>query len=256
MKNKVFVALLLVMLIAPILDAAIAFDNAASTSSAANVSSLETGSWAIAGSERILIAGAMSGAGTPVAPSAAKWGGSGGTDLTIIGVSTNFATFGHMSQWRLVAPSASTTTLYVSWPSNQDETAIGGASYTGVDQTTPLGTQASATGAPISTAATVDVSSAAGELVVDVVAFLDNSGNITSLTAGAGQTARVDIDLVGGLDFESFGMSEEAGAATVTMSWTGTGTNTGWTIKGVPLKPSGGAPTCVPMLTLLGVGAC
>lgn len=218
---------------------AIAYDNAASTSSAANVASLTTASWTISGSDRILMAGVMSGAGTPVSPNAVKWGGSGGTALTQKGSTLSFRTFGRVSQWYLIAPTASSDTLYCSWASNQDETALGGASYTGVDQSTPHGTQATATSDAGSQDPTVNVSSASGELVVDVAAILDENGARTTLTVGASQTARVDIDQVGGAAYESFGMSEEAGAGTVTMSWTGLNSilNVGWGILGVPLKP-------------------
>ena len=228
---------------------AIAYDNAASTSSSANVASLTTASWTIAGSDRILMAGVMSGAGTPVSPNAVKWGGSGGTDLTQKGSTLTFETYGRLSQWYLVAPTAESNTLYCSWASNQDETALGGASYTGVDQTTPHGTQATATNDAASQTPTVNVTSAAGELVVDVAAVLDILGSRTTFVADAGQTERVKIANVGGIAYESFGMSEEAGAASVTMSWTGSGTATeaGSAIIGIPLKPVAVGGTAVPV---------
>ena len=223
---------------------AIAFDNAASTSSASNVASLTTGAWTIAGSDRIVMGGILSGAISPVDPANMKWGGSGGTDLTKRGATVDIGAFVKVSQYSLVAPTAESNTLYGSWGSNQDETAIGGASYTGVDQTTPHGTQASATGNGANPTATVNVNSASGELVVDVVGALQTDGDITTLVAGASQTARVDIDNVGGVAFECFGMSEEAGGATVTMSWdidTTGGGDTEWGIIGIPLKPAGAA---------------
>ena len=124
------------------------------------------------------------------------------------------------SLWRLVAPDTGANT--VSMDVTSQVTSSGGAvSYTGVDQTTPFGTAATATGA--STTPSVVVSSASGELVVDA---LSSGGNTP--TAGAGQTSRIALA-------NFFGMSEEAGAASVTMSWT-TDTSNEWAIVGAPLK--------------------
>lgn len=187
----------------------------------------------------------MSGAGTPVDPTSMKWGGSGGTALTKRGSTINVGANVKVSQYSLVAPATGSNTLYGEWPSNQDETAIGGASYTGVDQTTPHGTQATNTGNGVTPQTiTVNVTSATGEMVSDVVATLDTSGALTTLVVGASQTARVDIDAVGGSAFESFGMSDESGAATVTMSWTQNRSPNGdisWGTLGIPLKPAGAA---------------
>lgn len=227
---------------------AIAFDNAASTSSASNVASLTTASWTIAGSDRILMGGIASGAGSPADPTTMKWGGSGGTALTKRGSTVNIGSFGKASQYSLVAPAAASQTLYGEWPSNQDETVIGGVSYTGVDQVTPHGTQATATGSDATPS--VNVSSAAGEVVSDVVFHVDVLGITTGITAGTGQTYRVEIDQVGGGSFESFGMSEEAGAGTVTMSHAIAGPSSpDWGILGIPLKPAaGGAADAVPQV--------
>lgn len=192
------------------------------------------------------MAGACSGAGTPANVSAVKWGGSGGTDLTQRGSTLNIGLFGKASQWSLVAPTAASQTLYASWPSNQDETGLGGVSYTGVDQTTPHGTQATATN---ELAPTVNVTSAAGELVSDVVWHVNPVADTTTITAGASQTARVNIGSIGGAGFESLGMSEEAGSATVTMSWTIDGTTTDSGIIGIPIKPAAaGGSSIVPIV--------
>ncbi len=232
---------------------AIAYDSGDFTSSAANVTSLTTAAFTIAGSDRILMGGIGSGAGTPVDPSGMKWGGSGGVALTQRGSTVNVGAFVKVSQFSLVAPAASSDTLYGSWPGNQDETVIGGASYTGVDQTVPHGTQATASGS-LAAVSTVNVSSASGEVVADVTMFLDLGGNLNTLTEGALQTPRVDIAQVGGAAYEAFGMSDEPGDATITMSWT---VNTGtcdWGILGIPLKPASGvAPTRVSSLLRMGI---
>lgn len=61
------------------------------------------------------------------------------------------------------------------------------------------------------------ISSATGQMVIDMATCVG-----TVWAAGAGQTERVSLDDYGG-SFRCLGMSEEAGASSVTMSWTGTG---------------------------------
>ena len=104
-------------------------------------------------------------------------------------------------------------------------------SLTGVHQTTPVGTfvKATATGAT----ATVDASSAAGELVIDSLAL--DSNNAPSV--GAGQTQRASVDHASTALWGA--VSTEPGAATVTMSWALT--SCPWVIVTVPIKPSSGA---------------
>jgi hypothetical protein len=76
---------------------------------------------------------------------------------------------------------------------------------------TPVGTGVNAT------AISVNVPSATGGLVLDVV-FGQNS--TTSYTAGAGQTEQWDTNTTGGLNNLRGASSAEAGASSVTMSWT------------------------------------
>jgi len=111
----------------------------------------------------------------------------------------------------LEAPSDGSNNVVVTQAS-LDNITSDAASYTGVDQTTPVDTAATATGN--STAVTVDVSSETDDLVVDVVTWQGGGGTIT---AGASQTDRVNIAPANGA---SLAQSEEAGAGTVTMSWT------------------------------------
>jgi hypothetical protein len=218
---------------------AIAFDNSIDAFGAAAITTLESASFTVgSGSDRILMVGVLSGAGTPVDPSAVKWGGSSGTSLTQVGATVNIGSNVKLSLWRLVNPSAGASTIHVTWGSAQDERALVAASYTGVDQTTPLGTAATATGAS-SSAITVNVSSAAGDLVVDAAGFLDDGGANRTLAVGADQTSRAEVEGAD-LGFEGLGMSEEAGAATVTMSWTISAAVNAWGTIGVALKPAAG----------------
>jgi len=67
----------------------------------------------------------------------------------------------------------------------------------------------------------MNVSAAVNDLVYDVMYFYDEDETVT-LTPGAGQTERAEstITLYGGAARSLIAASTEAGAATVTMSWT------------------------------------
>lgn len=95
--------------------------------------------------------------------------------------------------------------------------------YTGTAPSSALGTAATANGS--STAPSVAVTSASGELVHDCLAWASNTA-----TVGAGQTERYNVppDTIG------IASSTEAGAVSVTMSWT-LGASGSWAIIGVPI---------------------
>ncbi|MFQ5741987.1 MAG: hypothetical protein ACE5HV_00180 [Acidobacteriota bacterium] len=99
--------------------------------------------------------------------------------------------------------------------------------YTGVDQTTPVGTAATASGESFTPSVTV--TSATGELVVDNVCHAGGGAG----TPDATQTERYDnIDVVDG---SALG-SDKAGAASVDMGWT-IG-EVAWATVGASLKPA------------------
>lgn len=112
------------------------------------------------------------------------------------------------------------------------------ASYTGVNQVTPLGTQAK-TGVT-TTSMSVNVSSATGELVVDAAGKL----NTDVLNVGADQTQRGQNGGGTGGAHARAAISDEAGAATTTMSWSWTNSVDAAVIA-VPMKPgvAGGSGT-------------
>lgn len=219
--------------------------------STAGVTSLTTGSFAVSGTNRLLIVGVLSGAGTPLNPSAVKWGGSGGTAMTQVGTTIDIGSNVKLSMWRLIAPTIQTSTAYVSWASGQDETAIVAACYEGVDQTTPLRTASTATAvAPASTTAvSVSPVSVAGDIVVDVAGFLDGDGNALTLAVGAGQTSHGEVEGAN-LSFEGLGTSEKTATTTTTaMAWTISGIpQTGWgTIAAALIASVGGGATFPPV---------
>jgi hypothetical protein len=152
-----------------------------------------------------------------------------GDGLTLVRAQT--LTSNRVEIWAMVAPDEGTHDVVISL---SDEADLGlcayAISHTGVDQTTPHGTAVSATGS--SSPATVNVSSASDELVIDGVSKRTATG---TGTVGAGQTQEMNAT-AGSMD--GFG-STEPGAATVTMSWTFSSV-TGWAIAAVPLKPAAG----------------
>lgn len=110
-----------------------------------------------------------------------------------------------------------------------DNMVSGTICFTGVNQSTPLGTAAKAEGA--GTNAEVIVTSATGEMVVDGVR---SHGSGSTVTVGAGQTERYSA--ADATYNEEAGGSHENGAASVTMNWTVS--DDAWVIVGVPLKPT------------------
>jgi hypothetical protein len=179
-------------------------------------------------SDRYLIVGISQGSFEPDV-TGVTWNG---TSMTLIGDSTVTADNNCRAYlYGLVAPAATTANIVVTLGgSGNERTQIAAAVYSGVHQTTPIGT--AVTALVVGGNPTVNVSSAAGELVVDACSVTSD----VTLAAGGGQTQRVATTT--GNDVE-LGMSEEAGAGTVTMSWTG---STGFdaAIVAVPLKPASG----------------
>ena len=96
----------------------------------------------------------------------------GAQSLTLVGSRVGGSAPVRIEIWQLINPNAGTANVVVNLSGNADGVSVGATTFTGVDQTTPLGTFVSAIGT--SNAPTVNVSSAAGELVYDVVAGKDS----------------------------------------------------------------------------------
>ena len=150
--------------------------------------------------------------------------------------------------WYLPNPSPGANLISVTFSGTITEGVMGGASFTGVDQTTPLGTEQTASGS--STTATVsNIASASDELVVDFLFAI-----WAAATQETAQTSRWQQDHSGG--FVTGGMSTKGGAALVSMSWneqTSSGF-TEWGIGGVSIKPSAAVTFPKGSLALLDVG--
>lgn len=204
----------------------VTFDSASSDS--VQASSL---SWShtigAGGSNRFLLVGiSIRDSNPPDTVSSATFAGQ---NLTFIG-RKSYNRDASIEMWYLLNPPTGTNTVTVTLTGTAD--LVGGAtSWTGVNQASPLGTFASA-GGGFNTTPSVEVSSTAGEVVVDVATRPDSC--VGNNTVGPGQTQRWNRCQTPG-DTRGLG-SSESGASTVTMSWT-IGSEV-WAIGAVPIKPT------------------
>ncbi|MFL5304729.1 MAG: hypothetical protein ACJ8F1_05925, partial [Polyangia bacterium] len=115
-----------------------------------------------------------------------------GVALTFAGASTNGTVRSEI--WYLVAPASGTHNVVVTAPNATAVTATS-MSFTGVNQTTPLGSTVGAIGT--STSPQVSLTSAVGEPVFDVAGAV---GTTAPTVAGATQTVRNTNTTSTGLD--------------------------------------------------------
>ena len=121
---------------------------------------------------------------------------------------------------------AGTYTVEINFAATANGTA-GAVSFTGVDQATPHDTPV--TGSSSSGTPSIAVSSEAGDLVVDTYSWRENE----NLSEGAGQTENYATT---GRE-PANGSSREAGAASVTMSYSSPGSNSkNWSQIGLNLN--------------------
>lgn len=185
----------------------------------------------VAGSDRYLLVGFLQGS-SDYGLDFSSGPTYNGASLSELINSVNVAANVRVRVYGLVAPATGTNNVAFTYnAASTGRTVVAIRSFTGVNQSTPLGTLVAATAA--GGTRTVNVASAVDELVVDM--GLNRAGG--TVTVGAGQTQRVNqasavADQVGV-------SSDEAGAATVTMSWTSTGGDE-WVLVGIPLKPAAG----------------
>jgi hypothetical protein len=196
---------------------AIAFDDAGSAAVAAgtttDIAGATHGLTVGSGADRVLLVGYGQG-NSAAAVTSMAWDQAGTPQaLTKIG-ERSMATDARAELWRLVNPTPGNKTLRIVRASSAGAVSL--IALTGVDQTTPNGTAvlASGTGNP-----TLAVASEAGDLVVDFVVKKETGG--TAFVAGAGQTEPAGVEVHANANDEGCSMSYEAGAASVTMSWTG-----------------------------------
>lgn len=238
MKRLLFAGLL--WLIPSMGWAAIAFDSATTMSS--NNSTTVTGSHTpVSTTNGVALACVTWQRGTLGTLNSVTYGGNA---MTLIAGATDGGGQRRAELWRYVGYASGASTVTGTFDATKNDARMTVMTYTGVDQVTPIGTAATATGgaSPI----TVNVTSAAGELVVDCA---EGGASADPITVGAGQTQRSNH---GDGTNHTQVTSEEAGAASVTMSWTLTASDY-WAQVAVPLKPASAAAAC-PSRSLLGVG--
>ncbi len=162
-----------------------------------------------------------------------------GDSLIFVGIETYFVDSVNEAQvelWQLVAPDLGTHNVVITLSGGTSYGTVAGVmTFSGVDQTTPLGAFASAGGN--SANPTVNISSGADELVF--AAMTVEYPNNYSLVPEPGQTQRWDLNF----GSANSGASTEAGAASVAMSWS-FGDSNQWVIGGVSIKPT--QPTNAP----------
>lgn len=142
----------------------------------------------------------------------------------------------------LTNPASGSNTVAVTFSGGVFDFGGGAISFTGADQTTPLGTAATASGT--STTPSVAVTSASGEIVLDTL-IITHSG---TLTVDGSQTQRWNST---GSGYTKYAGSTEGGAASTTMSWSNS-TSQDWAITGVAIKPV--STNTLRQLCLTGVG--
>lgn len=235
MRRRRYLVALLLLLATPAWAAITKNGTSLFYNSDPNGSSWTTGNFTInAGSDSILIVTISIYSATDPNVSLVKWGGSGGTSLTKYN-SAIVNSDCEESIWYLVAPTAQTSTIYVEADGGQ-YFQLGATAYDGAAQTTPL--SGFVTDSQWTASSSLAVTSAIGSVVVDSNAADDN------ITCHASQTADA-----GGAGAASYGTSHKAGAASVTMVWTTSGT-TRHRVLGASLAAAAGAtPTPTPTPT-------
>ena len=169
-------------------------------------------------------------------------------NLTLVGAITDGNGVVRTEIWSIKSPNTGPGTITVTLAASRPVT-VGVTTFTGVDQTTPLGTYASVAG-PNNTGnasrPSVSVTSASTDLVYAAVAVDgDGSGGQpptdVDLAPGSPATQLWSQAAVNRVRGESSSRSAAASpATTTTMSW-GYTTDQQWAIGGVAIKPAGSA---------------
>jgi hypothetical protein len=182
-KPILFVALFLFILLISVggAHAAVVFDAASSASTGAPETATLSWSHTVSGADRILLVGVSINGNKTV--SSVTYGGDQLTRIATV----NQGSSARASLWYLLNPPTGTQTVLVTMSGNARFVA-GAHSYTGVSQSNPIGTASVNTGGSSKTA-TLNLTSATGELAVDVVARRGDTPE-NPIAAGAGQSER------------------------------------------------------------------
>ncbi|MCL4836198.1 MAG: DUF11 domain-containing protein, partial [Caldilineaceae bacterium] len=141
----------------------------------------------------------------------------------------------HAQLWQLVNPLSGTASVQiaVTGAGSSDAFVVGVSTFTGVNQSTPLGSVATSNDG--TSPSNIAVPSATGDLVFAVIA-LDDARLITPSTTGGQVTRWNEISGVSASDgIAGAASTKPGGPASVTLSWTIS--NDGTSIVAVPIKP-------------------
>ena len=197
------------------------------TSSGQTTTASVTISHTASGSNRLMLVGVSMTKETGGVPSVSTITYNG-APLTLVGSQATSDNKGRIEIWRLIAPATGTHDVVGTLSGAPDGATVGVITFTGVNQSTPLGSFASAVGD--SAAASVTVTSGANELVFDTL-VVEGSAN-KDLVPGGGQTERWDLFQA---PAANGGASTEVGAASIGMSWSFPTDK--WAIGAVSIKP-------------------
>jgi uncharacterized repeat protein (TIGR01451 family) len=161
-----------------------------------------------------------------------------GTPLSFVGARNDAGLTRRVEMWSLLAPATGTFNVVVSVniPAAVNIGVVAGVTtFTGVDQTVPMGTFISANGAA-GTNASLDVPSVTNGMILDTLAIGGNNGATVPVpqvsrwsVATAGGTANPDVRGVG---------SSRTGAPSVPISQTFTGGTSNWSYGAISINPS------------------
>ncbi len=213
-------------------------DSSVAATASSGASSLTWSQTVNVGSDRILIVdvGIRQGGASQQVASVTY----GGQALTKIGAA-DLTNNEDAELWYLLAPPVGTANVVVTLTASAPFVASA-TDYFGVNQSTPLGTFASATGnnPPV----TVNVSSVPGQLVID--SMVTQGDSFTIAPSGTGQTQFWNQTTGNSGGDALAGGSFQGGASTVAMSWLENNSHN-WALAAVPLLT--GIPNHAPVLT-------
>jgi hypothetical protein len=188
------------------------YTNVVSTS----VSTLTIANVAPAGSSRAITLDVTWGAGTPRTISSVKFNTT--ETFTVIQTVNWIDTSGNtkVAQYILVAPTATTASVVITWSGAIDEAGAVARTFTSVNQTTATAGATSDFSATTRGAITPSVTSTANDLIVDMVGYYQGAAEPWVMGSGQGISGYADNN-----GSASAITSTKAGAATTTsLSWT------------------------------------
>lgn len=243
---KRLLALLLCLFVSPVY-ADVAFDAAVSADPTVNQTSITWEHTVGSGSDRIILIALASGANNPITDAVAPT--VDGNPATLLEFRTRDTTSGgtawRLGIWYYLAPSTGTVTILHNKGTETQHLLGGSISYSGVDQADPFGDSGGAADGLSSPASfTDDIAAAVGDMVVD---FIVQNGQATrELVPGANQTERIDVFSMDNSAVPWLKASDEAGAATVTMSWANVDGAVNYTHYAVALNAASGSSDTTP----------